>query len=350
MILSVCLLLERLKCDRINTYFVIKIGEKIMDNNLLQKYYACAQEIQSEVRKVVLGKDDIIEKILATALAGGHVLLDDIPGVGKTTLALAFSYATSMDYHRMQFTPDVLPSDVTGFSIYDKKTDSFQYKEGVAICNLFLADEINRTSSKTQSALLEIMEEGKVTVDGVNHPLPQPYVVIATQNPIGSVGTQMLPDSQLDRFMVCVSMGYPSMVDEISILKGRQKVNPLNDVKAVATKEDIMAMKGIVSEVYTDDKIYEYVAAIADETRKSEMLKLGLSPRGSLALARAARAVAFLHGRDYVIPDDVAFIFFDVATHRVVVSAKAKISGATTKEILAGILEKVPAPKLTQGK
>ncbi len=321
-----------------------------MDNNLLQKYYACAQDIQSEVRKVVLGKDDIIEKILATALAGGHVLLDDIPGVGKTTLALAFSYATSMDYHRMQFTPDVLPSDVTGFSVYDKKTDSFVYKEGVAICNLFLADEINRTSSKTQSALLEIMEEGKVTVDGVNHTLPQPYVVIATQNPIGSVGTQMLPDSQLDRFMVCVSMGYPSMADEISILKGRQKVNPLNDVKAVATKEDIIAMKDIVSEVYTDDKIYEYIAAIADETRKSEMLKLGLSPRGSLALARSARAVAFLHGRDYVIPDDVAFIFFDVATHRVVVSAKAKISGATTKEILAGILAKVPAPKLTQGK
>ena len=321
-----------------------------MDNNLLQKYYTCAQDIQSEVRKVVLGKDDIIEKILATALAGGHVLLDDIPGVGKTTLALAFSYATSMDYHRMQFTPDVLPSDVTGFSIYDKKTDSFVYKEGVAICNLFLADEINRTSSKTQSALLEIMEEGKVTVDGVNHTLPQPYVVIATQNPIGSVGTQMLPDSQLDRFMVCVSMGYPSMTDEVAILKGRQKVNPLNDVKAVATKEDVMTMKDIVSEVYTDDKIYEYIAAIADETRKSEMLKLGLSPRGSLALAKAARAVAFLHGRDYVIPDDVAFIFFDVATHRVVVSAKAKISGATTKEILAGILAKVPAPKLTQGK
>ena len=321
-----------------------------MGNSLFQKYYACAQDIQSEIRRVVLGKDDIIEKILATALAGGHVLLDDIPGVGKTTLALAFSYATSMEYNRMQFTPDVLPSDVTGFSIYDKKTDSFVYKEGVAICNLFLADEINRTSSKTQSALLEIMEECKVTVDGVSHQLPQPYVVIATQNPIGSVGTQMLPDSQLDRFMVCVSMGYPSMSDEISILRGRQRVNPLNEVRAVANKEDIMAMKEIVSGIYTHDRIYEYIAAIADETRNNEMLKLGLSPRGSLALTRAARAVAFLHGRDYVIPDDVAFIFFDVAAHRVVVSAKAKISGATTKEILAGILQKVPAPKLIQGK
>ena len=193
-----------------------------MDKVLFEKYFKTAQDIQAEIRKVVLGKDEIIEKILATALAGGHVLLDDIPGVGKTTLALAFSYATNMEYHRMQFTPDVLPTDVTGFSIYDKKTDSFQYKEGVAICNLFLADEINRTSSKTQSALLELMEEGKVTVDGINHPLPDPYIVIATQNPIGSIGTQMLPDSQLDRFMVCISMGYPSVEDEIEILKGRQ--------------------------------------------------------------------------------------------------------------------------------
>ena len=316
-----------------------------MDNTLFQKYFKTAQDIQTEIRKVVLGKDDIIEKILATALAGGHVLLDDIPGVGKTTLALAFSYATNMEYHRMQFTPDVLPTDVTGFSIYDKKTDSFQYKEGVAMCNLFLADEINRTSSKTQSALLELMEEGKVTVDGVVHPLPNPYIVIATQNPIGSVGTQMLPDSQLDRFMVCVSMGYPSISDEIEILKGRQGKNPLSDVKAVASKDDIVEMRKLVNDVFTDDKIYEYIAAIADETRNNEWFKLGLSPRGSLALARAARAVAFLHGRDYVIPDDVAFIFYDVAAHRVVVSPKAKISGATTKELLTKVLEKVAVPK-----
>ncbi|MBQ9860907.1 MAG: AAA family ATPase, partial [Clostridia bacterium] len=174
-----------------------------------KNYYQLALDIQEQIKTVVLGKDAVINKILAATLAGGHVLLDDIPGVGKTTLALAFSRATSMDYRRLQFTPDVLPTDVTGFTIYDKKTDAFQYKEGVAFCNLFLADEINRTSSKTQSALLELMEEGKITVDGVVHPLPDPYVVIATENPIGSVGTQMLPDSQLDRFMVCVSMGYP---------------------------------------------------------------------------------------------------------------------------------------------
>ncbi len=317
-----------------------------MDKN----YYEIAKKIKDEIKIVVLGKDEIINKILASTLAGGHVLLDDIPGVGKTTLALAFSKATSMDYRRLQFTPDVLPTDVTGFTIYDKKTDSFQYKEGVAFCNLFLADEINRTSSKTQSALLELMEEGKVTVDGVEHPLPDPYVVIATQNPIGSVGTQMLPDSQLDRFMVCISMGYPSVEDEVAILKDRQDKNPLQFVEAVADKDDIKAMREIVKNVYTHDRIYDYIAAIADETRKNDMFKLGLSPRGSLTLARVARAVAFLNGRDFVIPDDIAYIFRDVAAHRVVLSPKAKISGQSMDDILKSVLDKVPAPKLSQGR
>lgn len=328
-------------------YFVWEIS---MDTNKFKQYYNIAKSIQNEVRKVVLGKDEVIEKILATSLAGGHVLLDDIPGVGKTTLALAFSYATSMDYHRLQFTPDVLPTDVTGFSIYDKRTDSFQYKEGVAMCNLFLADEINRTSSKTQSALLELMEEGSVTVDGNKHELPNPFVVIATQNPIGSVGTQMLPDSQLDRFMVCLTMGYPSITDEVLILKGRQETNPLSEVKSVATKEDIIAMRELVKNVYTDDKIYEYIAAISDATRNNEMLKLGLSPRGSLAIARVARAIAFLHGRNYVIPDDISDIFLDVATHRIVLSPKAKISDITTEQLLTEILESVPVPTLNIGK
>lgn len=321
-----------------------------MDTNKFKQYYSLAKSIQEEVCKVVLGKDDVIEKILATALAGGHILLDDIPGVGKTTLALAFSHATSMDYNRLQFTPDVLPTDVTGFSIYDKRTDSFQYKRGVAMCNLFLADEINRTSSKTQSALLELMEEGSVTVDGVTHKLPDPFVVVATQNPIGSIGTQMLPDSQLDRFMICLSMGYPSIEDEVSILKGRQDHNPLSEVKAVATKEDIILMRELVKNVYTDDKIYEYIAAIADATRNNEMLKLGLSPRGSLAIAKVARAVAFLHGRNYVIPDDISHIFCSVSAHRIVLSPKAKISDLTVNALLTEVLESVPAPKLNVGK
>lgn len=315
-----------------------------------KNYYELAQKIKDEIKIVVLGKDEVIDKILAATLAGGHVLLDDIPGVGKTTLALAFSRATSMDYNRLQFTPDVLPTDVTGFTIYDKKTDSFQYKEGVAFCNLFLADEINRTSSKTQSALLELMEEGKVTVDGVEHPMPDPYVVIATQNPIGSVGTQMLPDSQLDRFMICVSMGYPSVDDEVAILKDRRDKNPLQFVEAVANKDDIKVMRELVKEVYTHDRIYDYIAAIADETRKNEMFKLGLSPRGSLTLTRISRAVAFLRGRDYVIPDDIAYVFRDVAAHRVILSPKAKISGLSVDEILTSILDKVPAPKLSQGR
>ncbi len=311
-----------------------------------KNYYQIALDIQEQIKTAVLGKDEVINKILAATLAGGHVLLDDIPGVGKTTLALAFSRATSMDYHRLQFTPDVLPTDVTGFTIYDKKTDTFQYKEGVAFCNLFLADEINRTSSKTQSALLELMEEGKITVDGAVHPLPDPYVVIATENPIGSVGTQMLPDSQLDRFMVCVSMGYPSVADEVAILKDRQDKNPLELVQAVANKDDIKAMRQCVKSVYMHDKIYDYIAAIADETRKNEMFKLGLSPRGTLTLARISRAVAFLRGRDFVIPDDIAYIFRDVAAHRVVLSPKAKISGLSVDDILTSVLEKVPVPKM----
>lgn len=311
-----------------------------------KNYYQIALDIQEQIKTVVLGKDEVITKILAATLAGGHVLLDDIPGVGKTTLALAFSRATSMDYHRLQFTPDVLPTDVTGFTIYDKKTDSFQYKEGVAFCNLFLADEINRTSSKTQSALLELMEEGKITVDGVVHPLPDPYVVIATENPIGSVGTQMLPDSQLDRFMLCVSMGYPSLADEVAILKNRQDKNPLESVEAVADKDDIKAMREAVKSVYMHDKIYDYIAAIADETRKNEMFKLGLSPRGTLTLARVSRAVAFLRGRNFVIPDDIAYIFRDVAAHRIVLSPKAKISGLSVDDILTSVLEKVPVPKM----
>ncbi len=311
-----------------------------------KEYFEKALNIRSEMKKAVLGKDEVITKILAAILAGGHVLLNDIPGVGKTTIALAFSLATNLDYKRLQFTPDVLPTDVTGFSVYDKKTDSFHYKPGAAVCNLFLADEINRTSSKTQSALLEIMEEGKVTVDGVTRNMPDPYVVIATQNPIGFVGTQMLPESQLDRFMICLSVGYPDLQNEISILKDRQSVNPLENITPVVNAEDIVAMRKIVSQIYTDDKIYAYVAAIADETRNNDMFKLGVSPRGSLALVRAARAVAFLNGRNYVIPDDVSFILCEALSHRIVLSSAAKITGASASELIMKTLEVVPMPKV----
>ena len=312
------------------------------DNNkiLLEKI----GEVKKEISKAVLGKEEIIDKILTVVVAGGHILLEDIPGVGKTTLALALSKATSLEYKRLQFTPDVLPTDVTGFTVYDKKSDSFIYKPGAALCNLFLADEINRTSSKTQSALLEIMEEGHITVDGVMHKIPKPFTVIATQNPIGYVGTQMLPESQLDRFAVRLSMGYPDEQDEVNILKGKQGRNPLKSVNAVASGEDIIAMRKAVEEVYTDDKIFNYIVALAGATRNNEMLSLGISPRGTVAIAKLARAHAFMQGRDYVVPDDVTNIFLDAAEHRVALRPKAKIGGLNANAVLTSILKQVKCP------
>lgn len=313
-----------------------------MENS--KNYLEKLNDIKKEISKVIIGKDDIIEKVLVAVLSGGHILLEDIPGVGKTTLALAFSKAVGLEYNRTQFTPDVLPTDVTGFSVYDKKNDSFIYKKGAAVCNLFLADEINRTSPKTQSALLEIMEEGNVTVDGVVHSLPKPFIVMATQNPIGYIGTQMLPESQLDRFAVKLSMGYPSVMDEIDILKGKQGKNPLEAVKPVANAEDIVNMQNEVQRVFTDDKIFAYIVALADATRKSDLLTLGLSPRGTVAIASLARAKAFCEGRDYVVPDDVTAVFLQAAEHRVVLSPKAKISGASQEKVLASILQDVECP------
>jgi MoxR-like ATPase len=301
-------------------------------------------EIINEVKKVVVGKDEIIAKVLMVMLAKGHILLEDIPGVGKTTLALAFSKAMSLDYKRVQFTPDVMPTDVTGFSIYNKASGKLDYKPGAAMCNLFLADEINRTSSKTQSALLEVMEEGKITVDGVTRKTPTPYIVIATQNPIGSAGTQMLPDSQLDRFMVRLTMGYPDLQSEVEILKRKQGSNPLEQVKTVANASDILAMQQEVENIYLSDALYRYIAVLTAATRKSPLLKLGSSPRGSIALAKMAQASAYLRGKDYVIPEDVHYVFTDVTAHRVLLSSQAKISNTTTEQVLHKIIKEVAAP------
>ena len=305
-----------------------------------------ALNIILEVKKVIIGKDDVIKKILTSFLARGHILLDDIPGVGKTTLALAFSKAMSLDYQRLQFTPDVLPTDVTGFSVYNKQTDSFTYKPGAAICNLFLADEINRTSSKTQSALLEVMEEGKVTVDGITREVPKPYIVIATQNPIGSIGTQMLPESQLDRFMVKLSIGYPDVESEAKILMDKQNHNPLDDVKTVCTKEDLLSMQQITEEVTVSKEVYDYIARLAFASRNHEMLELGMSPRGAIAIARLARAHAFLSGRDFVAPDDVFEVFLEAAGHRCILSPKARVNGQTIEDVFKTILKETPLPKI----
>ncbi len=316
------------------------------DETIRRQVLPIAKKINEEVKKAVIGKNDIIVKTQLAIIAGGHILLDDIPGVGKTTLALAFSKAMSLDYKRMQFTPDVLPADVTGFTVYNKQTERFEYKPGAALCSLFLADEINRTSSKTQSALLEAMEEGAVTVDGVTHELPKPFIVIATQNPIGSVGTQMLPESQLDRFIVRLTMGYPDLNSEIAILKSKGTEKPAEAIVPVASADDVLMLRAAAEQIFVDDRVYKYIASIAAATRTHPQIKLGLSPRGSVALAAMAKATALLSGRSYVIPDDVKYILNDVAEHRIIISPKAKAAGVTAADVIRDISARTPAPKI----
>lgn len=305
-----------------------------------------AIQIMDEVNKVVIGKRVIIGKVLTAILAKGHILLEDHPGVGKTTLALAFSRAMALDYHRLQFTPDVLPTDVVGFHLLNKEGESYQYKPGAIMCNLFLADEINRTSPKTQSSLLEVMEEGKVTVDSITREVPKPFVVIATQNPIGSIGTQMLPESQLDRFMVRLTMGYPDMRSEIGILKERQNSNPLERVVQIVDKNEIQLMQNMVEEVFVHDSIYEYITLLVQQTRENPLIELGISPRGSLAMMNMVKATAFLSGRDYVVPGDVQYIFKDVAAHRMILKPKARVNNVTVDNLLDDILRMVRPPKI----
>ena len=300
--------------------------------------------VVNEVRKAVTGKDDCIYKAFASILAGGHILIEDVPGVGKTTLAMAFSNALSLVNHRMLFTPDVMPADILGFNMYQKETGKFVYYQGAIMCNLFLADEINRTSPKTQSALLEVMEEGRVTVEGVSRNVPDPFIVIATQNPKGSAGTQLLPESQLDRFMICMSMGYPELKDEVEILKGKSVSSAISEIKPVLNQAQLIQMKQQVEDVYVNDHIFTYIAKLSRTTREHPYIDLGLSPRGSIACARMAKAWAFLQGRDYVLPEDVAEIFLDVAKHRIVLNTKARVSHVSAEAVLEEILSQVKQP------
>lgn len=300
----------------------------------------CCDEIINEIEKVIKGKNEVIHKILAAILAGGNVLLEDTPGVGKTTLSLAFSKVMSLSYKRTQFTSDVLPSDIVGFSMYNQKTKEFEYQEGPIMSNLFLADEINRTSAKTQSALLEAMEEKKVTVDGVTRKLPEPFVVIATQNPLGSAGTQPLPESQLDRFMICLSIGYPNRENAIEILKGHFEMT-VNDIQAMLTLEELREMQKKAGEVFVHDNIFAYIVDLTEETRRQGNFQLGISPRGSIALLKMSKAIAYMNHRDYVIADDVNYIFYDTFAHRVLLSAKAKSRGISKSEALKEILDTV---------
>ena len=305
-----------------------------------------AQQVMNQVRKAVVGKDSVLLWVLAAILAKGHILLEDIPGVGKTTMALAFSRVLDLNYSRMQFTPDVLPSDVMGFTIPDPKTGDMQYRPGAVVCNLFLADELNRATSRTQSALLEAMEEGQVTVDGISHALPQPFIVIATQNPTGAAGTQLLPDSQMDRFLVRLSLGYPSARDEAAMVLSRQGGNPLLSLQPLMTRQQLAQLQQCVEETFVSEPIVHYIVSLITATRQSELISQGASPRATLAVTAMAKAVARLRGRDYVVPGDVREVFVHTTAHRLLLSPKAEAQGLTPEQILRDILERTDAPKL----
>ena len=305
-------------------------------------------EILQEIESVIVGKNEIVEKILMAILAQGHVLMEDVPGVGKTTTAMAFAKVLGLETRRVQFTSDTVPSDIIGFSVYDKKADEFVYKPGAIMTNLLLADEINRTSSKTQSALLEAMEEHKVTVDGKTYALPDPFIVLATQNPVGSAGTTMLPNSQLDRFLIRVSMGYPDFESQISILRDRHTENPLNRVTPVVDREQLQALIQEAAKAEIQDAVYEYVTRLTQASREHPMVQLGVSPCGALAVCRMAKAYAYLNGRDFVIPEDVAAVFPDVCCHRLVLSAKARLHRLSAADVTAEIVKTVKMPQVQE--
>ncbi len=300
-----------------------------------------SEHIINEVRKAFIGKDDVVKKVLMAIYAGGHILLEDVPGVGKTTLALAFSKAIGLDYKRIQFTTDTLPSDIVGFTMYNRQTNQFEYQEGAANCNLLLADEINRTSPKTQSALLEVMEEHTITVDGETHKLPSPFICIATQNPVGAAGTQLLPESQLDRFMIRLSIGYPDEKAQLNILKTKHGHNPLDEIQTAATKASIVEIQNYLSSIHVEDEVFAYAIHLGQATRVHPQVELGVSPRGIIALMQMAKANAILDGRSYVVPEDIQEVFEAVCAHRLVLKPQARIAGVTEKKILQEILSSV---------
>ena len=304
------------------------------------------RRVLKSVMNAIVGKEQVVLRVFLAILARGHILIEDIPGVGKTTLAIAFSRALNLDYSRVQFTPDVLPSDVTGFSIINKETGSMEYSPGAVLCNLFLADELNRATSRTQSALLEAMEEGQVTVDGISHVIPQPFIVIATQNPVGAAGTQLLPDSQMDRFMVRLSLGYPGIADELSLLTRKQGKPMLDLVEPVVTSDELEQMRTEVDRVYVDQSLLSYIVNLINLTRKNPDLILGASPRASIAVASISKAAAYLQGRDYVVPGDITPLFNDTLAHRLILRPGAESENITIEKILMKIMKSVPPPRI----
>lgn len=294
-----------------------------------------------EVKKAVLGKDEVIKRVTVAILADGHILLEDIPGVGKTNLAVAFTKALSLDYQRVQLTSDILPSDLLGYSVYDFDKKEMNFKKGPLFTNIFLADEINRTSSKTQSALLQVMEEGIISVDGNTYPTNKPFIVIATENPFGSAGTQMLPDSQLDRFMMRLSIGYPDEASEIEIVKRKKSGNPIDKINAVLTPEELILMQKEIKNIYVDESLVRYIVQIVQQTRQHEKIEQGASPRASIALIKAAQATAYLYGRDYVIIEDINENLYEVLNHRIFLIPSIQKNRETFQIIMEEIMMRI---------
>ena len=316
-----------------------------MQERTVEAVYKATQVITQEIGKVIIGKDDVVRKVLMSVLANGHILLDDVPGVGKTSLAVALGKTLGMNYNRIQFTPDVLPSDIVGFSVFNKDKDSFVYMPGVLNnTNLVLADEINRTSSRTQAALLEAMEEHQVTVDGTAHKLPDPFIVIATENQVGAAGTQVLPHAQMDRFLVRLTIGYPDRESEIDIIKGRQTADPYASLRRIADADVIKSMQAAVLAVTIKDPLVGYITDLVSASRTNQNIELGISPRGAIAVSHMAKACALMQGRDYVTEEDIREVFCDVCAHRLLLTQKARAAGTTSREVLGQILENVKPP------
>ncbi|MCQ2417164.1 MAG: MoxR family ATPase [Oscillospiraceae bacterium] len=308
------------------------------------------QKLAESVGKVIVGKEQVIRCVTACLLCDGHVLIEDVPGVGKTQLAAALSRSVGGDFNRIQLTPDIMPSDITGYSMVNQTTFELEYRPGAAICNFLLADEINRASPKVQSALLEIMEEHQVSIDGTTHKLPKPFMVLATQNPVETYGTYHLPEAQMDRFFMRVSMGYPTEDEELQILSRTEHHNPQENIACAALHpEDIVALQEEVKAVFVSEAVSRYILQIVAATRQHTALTLGASPRGSIALYKAAKANAYLSGRDYVLPDDVKAMAESVLAHRLILSPKGKATAGDTRSIIAEILSSIPVP-MEEGK
>lgn len=316
-----------------------------MQEKTIQSIFQATKKIEAEIGKVIIGKDDVIHKVLMAILANGHILLDDVPGVGKTSLAVALGKTLGLEYNRIQCTPDVLPSDIVGFSVFNRESDSFTYMPGIINnTNLLLADEINRTSSRTQAALLEAMEEHQVTVDGITHALPDPFIVIATENQVGAAGTQMLPHAQMDRFLVRLTVGYPDKESEIDIVRGRQTEDPYAGLKKIVTTASVKTMQRATLMVTIKDSLVGYIVDLCEASRVSPSTELGISPRGSIAVSHMAKASALLQGRDYVNEEDIRDVFCDVCSHRIILNQRERAAGTQTREVLEQILSSVKAP------